>query len=206
MIQSELYVLGRLSQIRATLPATAEAEVFRLTFSAFPHHRRQPDELHARPHRALGDGALRSQAALPADPRRRPRRPRRRPDARSTTSSSIPSACRPPGSTLAEVTEALTKNNLVASTGLHEENHTLYLTVVDGRVRSIRDIEDFPVTVAGRHPVRVRDFARVERGPEPVFNDRHRRRPRGRAAQHPQPARRQHARHRQEPDATSWRT
>ncbi len=26
------------------------------------------------------------------------------------------------------------------------------------------------MTVAGRHPVRVRDFARVERGPEPVFN------------------------------------
>jgi multidrug efflux pump subunit AcrB len=36
MIQSELYVLGRLSQIRASLPATAEAEVYRVTFSNFP--------------------------------------------------------------------------------------------------------------------------------------------------------------------------
>ena len=74
------------------------------------------------------------------------------------------------GLTLTQVTDALNNNNFVASAGMHEENHTLYLTVVDGRLRSIPDIENFPVTVAGGHPVRVRDFARVERGPEPVFN------------------------------------
>src|SRR5580700_6797000 len=36
MKQSELYVLGRLSQIRNDLPATAVTEVERVTFSAFP--------------------------------------------------------------------------------------------------------------------------------------------------------------------------
>lgn len=36
MIQSELYVLGRLSEIRAALPAEASTTVWRLTFSAFP--------------------------------------------------------------------------------------------------------------------------------------------------------------------------
>src|SRR5260221_5627842 len=36
MIQSELYVNSRLAQIRSTLPATASATVWRLTFSAFP--------------------------------------------------------------------------------------------------------------------------------------------------------------------------
>src|SRR5436305_9920403 len=36
MVQSELYVLSRLSQIRSTLPATATTTVWRLTFSAFP--------------------------------------------------------------------------------------------------------------------------------------------------------------------------
>ena len=36
MIQSELYVLGRLAQIRSTLPATATTTTWRLTFSAFP--------------------------------------------------------------------------------------------------------------------------------------------------------------------------
>ncbi len=46
----------------------------------------------------------------------------------------------------------------------------LYLTVVDGRLRSIPDIENFTVTIVDGHPVLVRDFARVERGPEPVFN------------------------------------
>jgi CzcA family heavy metal efflux pump len=74
------------------------------------------------------------------------------------------------GLTLTQVTEALKKNNLVESTGLHEENHRLYLALVDGRVHSIKDIENFPVAVTGRHPVLVRDIARVERGPEPVFN------------------------------------
>ena len=36
MTQSELYVLGRLAQIRGELPATAETEIERVTFSAFP--------------------------------------------------------------------------------------------------------------------------------------------------------------------------
>jgi CzcA family heavy metal efflux pump len=53
---------------------------------------------------------------------------------------------------------------------LHEENHMLYLTVVDGRVRTIGDIENFVVQAASSHPLRIRDIAQVERGPEPVFN------------------------------------
>ena len=36
MVESELFVLSRLSQIRNALPATAEIQVHRLTFSAFP--------------------------------------------------------------------------------------------------------------------------------------------------------------------------
>src|SRR4030081_1129395 len=36
MIKSELYVNSRIAQIRSTLPATATATVWRLTFSAFP--------------------------------------------------------------------------------------------------------------------------------------------------------------------------
>ena len=40
--------------------------------------------------------------------------------------------------TLAQVTDALSKNNQITPTGMHEENHTLYLAVVDGRVHSIR--------------------------------------------------------------------
>ena len=36
MVESELYVLGRLAQIRSSLPSSAEFAVHRLTFSAFP--------------------------------------------------------------------------------------------------------------------------------------------------------------------------
>src|SRR3989449_6458917 len=36
MIQSELFVNSRLSQIRSALPATASTTVWRLTFSSFP--------------------------------------------------------------------------------------------------------------------------------------------------------------------------
>ena len=79
MMQSELYVLGRLSQIRSDAAGDRHSTtVWRLTFSAFPHHRREPHQSHARHHRALGNGALRSQAALSAHSRRGARGSRRR--------------------------------------------------------------------------------------------------------------------------------
>jgi CzcA family heavy metal efflux pump len=169
MIQSELYVLGRLSQIRATLPSTAEAEVYRVTFSNFPIIGVSLTS----PKRSLID--LWETARYELKPRflQIPGIARvdlvggRTPEYHIVVD---PIRLQAAGLTMAEVTEALNRNNLVTSTGLHEENRMLYLAVVDGRVRSIADIESFPVAVAGRHPVLVRDFARVVRGPEPVFN------------------------------------
>ncbi len=169
MIQSELYVLGRLSQIRATLPSTAEAEVYRVTFSNFPIIGVSLTS----PKRSLID--LWETARYELKPRflQIPGIARvdlvggRTPEYHIVVD---PIRLQAAGLTMAEVTEALNRNNLVTSTGLHEENRMLYLAVVDGRVHSIADIESFPVAVAGRHPVLVRDFARVVRGPEPVFN------------------------------------
>ncbi len=169
MIQSELYVLGRLSQIRGTLPSTAEAEVYRVTFSNFPiigvsliSPTRPLTELWEIARYNLKVRFLRipgvARVTLIGG---------RTPEFHIVVD---PIRLQAANLTLSQVTEALTKNNFVASTGLHEENHMLYLALVDGRVRSIKDIEDFTVKVAGGHPVRVRDFARVERGPEPVFN------------------------------------
>ena len=54
----------------------------------------------------------------------------------------------------------LPKNNSIAPTGMHEENHTLYLAVVDGRLRTIGDIENLIVADRGGHPVRIRDYRR----------------------------------------------
>jgi CzcA family heavy metal efflux pump len=169
MIQSELYVLSRLSQIRASLPSTVETSVFRLTFSAFPilgvsltSSARGITELWETARYNLKLRFLRIPGVARVD-----LVGGRTPEYHIVVDPLQLSAA---GLTLTQVTEALTNNNFVASAGMHEENHTLYLTVVDGRLHSIRDIEIFPVTVAGGHPLRVRDFARVERGPEPVFN------------------------------------
>jgi CzcA family heavy metal efflux pump len=169
MIQSELYVLSRLSQIRAGLPATVETSVFRLTFSAFPilgvsltSSARDITELWETARYQLKLRFLRIPGVARVDIVGG-----RTPEYHIVVD---PLRLNAAGLTLTQVTEALTNNNFVASTGMHEENFSLYLTVVDGRLRSARDIENFPVTVAGGHPIRVRDFAHVERGPEPVFN------------------------------------
>jgi CzcA family heavy metal efflux pump len=71
---------------------------------------------------------------------------------------------------LTDITTALEKNNLVAPAGFHSENYTIYLALVDSRVKGPQDIENFVVMMRDNQPVRIRDFARVERGPEPVFN------------------------------------
>ena len=169
MIQSELYVLGRLSQIRASLPATAEAEVYRVTFSNFPiigvsliSPRRDLTKLWEIARYELKPRFLQIPGIARVD-----LVGGRTPEYHIVVD---PLRLQAAGLTLTQVTEALNKNNLVASTGLHEENRLMYLAVVDGRVHSIKDIENFSITVAGRHPVLVRDFARVVRGPEPVFN------------------------------------
>ena len=70
---------------------------------------------------------------------------------------------------LADVSDALAKNNLVAPAGMMEENYHLYLTTVDGRVHSPADIGNVVITVNGGHPVHIQDVARVERGPEPTY-------------------------------------
>jgi CzcA family heavy metal efflux pump len=169
MIQSELYVLGRLSQIRASLPSTAEADVYRVTFSNFPiigvsltSPKRSLTELWEIARYKLKPQFLQIPGIARAD-----LMGGRTPEYHIIID---PIRLQAAGLTMADVTQALNTNNLVTSTGLHEENHLLYLVVVDGRVHSIEDIENFPVAVVNRHPVLVRDFAKVLRGPEPVFN------------------------------------
>ena len=169
MIQSELYVLSRLSQIRSTLPATAETTVYRLTFAAFPiigvsltSDTRDITELWETARYNLKLRFLRIPGVARVD-----LVGGRAPEYHVVVDPLLLGAT---GLSLQDVITALDANNLVASAGMHEENHTLYLTVVDGRVHSIREIEDFVVTTADGHPIRIRDFATVVRGPEPVFN------------------------------------
>jgi len=169
MIQSELYVNSRLSQIRSTLPATASSTVWRLTFSAFPiigvsliSPQRSITELWETARYELKPRFLRIPGVARVD-----LVGGRTPEYHVIVD---PLRLQAAGLSLAQVTDSLAKNNLLGPTGMHEENHTLYLAVVDGRVHSLEDIENLTVAVLGAHPVRIKDFARVERGPEPVFN------------------------------------
>jgi len=169
MIQSELYVLSRLSQIRSTLPVTASTSVFRLTFSAFPiigvsltSSKRDITELWETARYNLKLRFLRIPGVARVDIVGG-----RTPEYHVIVDPILLAAA---NLTLPQVTDALTKNSSIAPTGMNEENHTLYLTVVDSRLHTIEDIEDFTISVASGRPVRIKDFARVERGPEPVFN------------------------------------
>jgi multidrug efflux pump subunit AcrB len=169
MIQSELFANSRLAQIRSILPPTATASIWRLTFAAFPI-------IGVSLTSPTGDTTrLWEIARYDVKPRflQVPGIARvdlvggRTPEYHVIVDSLRLNAL---GLGLTQVTDALVKTNLVAPTGMHQEDQTLYLTVVDGRVHGIDEIENVTVAVLNGRPVRVKDFAQVRRAPEPVFN------------------------------------
>ena len=169
MIQSELYVNSRLAQIRSTLPATATAMVWRLTFSAFPiigvsltSPTRDITALWEMARYDIKPRFLRIPGVARVD----------LVGGRTPEYHVIVDPLRLAGAqlSLAQVTDALINTNLVSPTGMHEENHTLYLTVVDGRVHDIAEIENLTVD-DGERPSRPHEGFRARRTrPEPVFN------------------------------------
>ncbi len=169
MTEAEQYVLGRLSQIRSTLPAAAQLQVHRLTFSAFPilgisltSDTRQPTDLwetarydiYPRFLRIKGVARIKlvggrvPEYQVVVDPAKL--------DANQLT--------------FAQVTQALADTNLFISAGMHEENYQLYLTTVDNRLRSQREIEEVILAWVNQAPVRIRDVATVQLGSAPQFN------------------------------------
>ena len=183
MVQAELYVQGRLAVVQKTLPPTASSAVWRLTFAAFP----VVGLSLTGPNYALTE--LWETARYTLQPRllRIPGVARtgivggRAPEYHVIVD---PLRLQAVNLSLSQVSDALVRNNLIAPTGMLEEDYKLYLTVVDGRVHTIEDIENLTVSVPGNplvpgviqplattgHPIRIRDFARVERTQEPVFN------------------------------------
>ena len=169
MTEAEQYVLGRLSQIRSTLPPAATAQVHRLTFSAFPilgisltSDTREPTDLWETARYDIYPRFLRIQGVariklvggrvpefhVVVDP------------ARLDTNQL----------SFSQVTKALADTNLFTSAGMHEENYQLYLTTVDNRLRSQKEIEDVILAWVNQAPIRVRDVATVQRGSAPQFN------------------------------------
>ncbi len=169
MVQAELYVLGRLAQIRSTLPPTAEFEVHRLTFSAFPilgisltSGTRSITELWETARYELYPRFLR----IPGVARIKlvgGRRPEYHvvvdPDKLAAYKLSID-----------RVREVLGDSNQYTPTGMHEENHQLYLGIVDSRVRDPAKISDLVLAWREGGPVRVKDVASVRKGEAPQFN------------------------------------
>lgn len=169
MVQSELFVLNRLSQLKSQLPATAEATVWRLTFNAFPimgvsltSPHRDPTELWEIARYQLKPRFLTIPGVGRVD-----LVGGREPEYHVVVD---PVKMAEMNLTFDDVTSSLETNNLLAPAGMHSENYTLYLTLVDGRVRNLTDLENQVLSIRDGQPIRIRDIAKVERGPEPVFN------------------------------------
>jgi len=170
MQRSELYVLGRLAEIRAELPASASTEEERVTFSAFPvfgisltSSNRNIMDLWETGTYTLKPRLLQIPGVAKVE----------------LLGGKVPefhvivdpTKLQAAHLDLAAVSSALTKNNLFAAAGMIQENYHLYLTTVDGRVRSEDDIGNVVIAVHNNHPVLVKDVARIERGPEPAYTD-----------------------------------
>ncbi len=168
MQRSELYVLGRLAEIRGDLPPSASTEVERVTFSAFPiigisltSSNRNIMDLWETGNYTLKPRFLQIPGVAKVE----------------LTGGYVPefhvivdpAKLQATHLDLAAVSTALTRNNLVAAAGMIQENYHLYLTTVDGRVRSEEDIGNVVIAVHNNHPVLVKDVARIERGPEPSY-------------------------------------
>lgn len=168
MQQSELYVLGRLSEIRGDLPSSATTEIERLTFSAFPiigisltSTNRDIMDLWETANYKLKPVFLQIPGIAKID----------------LVGGHVPEfhvivdplKLQAAHLDLQNVSDALKKNNLIAPAGMMEEKYHLYLTTVDGRVHSMDDIGNVVVAMQGNHPVLVKDVARIERGPAPAY-------------------------------------
>ncbi len=169
MNRSELYVLGRLAQIRGELPTTVKTNVLRLTFSAFPiigvsltSDRHDITWLWEKARYELKPRFLRIPGVARVD-----LVGGRRPEFQVLID---PLKLASFGISSQEIVAALERGNIVMPAGMHEEHHTLYLAVVDGRVYTPEEIANLSVRVKQNHTLRIRDFSRVARGPEPVFN------------------------------------
>ncbi len=169
MPQAELYVLGRLAEIRSTLPVTATTQVHRLTFTAFPiigisltSTSRSPTDLWETARYDIYPRFLRipgvARVSLVGG---------RIPEFHVVVD---PARVKAHQMTLVEVDKALAETNQFTPAGMQEENYQLYLVVVDDRLRTQQDIENAVVGWSGSSPVRIRDIGVVERGPAPAFN------------------------------------
>jgi CzcA family heavy metal efflux pump len=161
-------VQGRISQVTPSLPPTCRFYINRLTFSVFPmvgfsitSRQHSITELYNLAYYQIAPRLYRLPGV--AETRIVGGRPE---EFHIVVSPEQLNAYRFP---LSKVTEAVRRNNIRTSAGMLQENYKLYLTTVDGLVKSKSEIEDIVVDVVNGTPVRVRDLAVVEPGEKPIY-------------------------------------
>lgn len=162
-------VQGRIAQITPSLPPGCRFYINRLTFSVFPMlgfsitspTRSQADlwdlayyKLAPRMYRVAGVAETRIVGGRPpeyhilVDPRK-------------LNGFGMP---------LTRVVDGVRSSNLIAASGMVQENYHLYLTTVTGLIRDKQQIEDLVIDVVRGNPVLVKDIARVVPGERPIYN------------------------------------
>lgn len=169
VLQSLQLVQARLSQLSSSLPPTAEIRnVDRLTFAVFPvagfslvSETRDPASL-----RDIGNFTIKPRLArLPgvADVSVAGGKNR---EYHITVD---PDRLNAHGVSLQQVADAVRNSNIVASSGLIEENHQLELTLVSGQATTPAELDAIVVAVVNNAPVTVADVATVGNGVEPEY-------------------------------------
>jgi CzcA family heavy metal efflux pump len=162
-------VQGRISQITPSLPPTCRFYINRLTFSVFPmvgfsitSPRHSITDLYNLAYYQIAPRLYRLPGV--AEARIVGGRPE---EFHIVVQPEQLNAYRFP---LSKVVDAVRRNNIRTAAGMLQENYKLYLTTVDGLVKSKSQIEDIVVEVVNGTPVRIRDLAVVEPGEKPLYN------------------------------------
>jgi len=169
MFQTLQYVNAAISRVQPELPATAKIEAHRLTFAAFP----------VIGYSLTSDSMPQTKLWEMATYEMKPRLNRlegvstvivqggQEPEFHITPD---PAKLLAAGVTVSDILDAVRRTNLVDSPGLLERNHQLYLSLVNGQVRTPEEIANAVVknTPAGI-PVRIGDISTVAPGVKPVY-------------------------------------
>jgi multidrug efflux pump subunit AcrB len=167
MITAELFVLNRVAT--ADLPPTSSAHVERLTFSSFPilgislvSDTRTLDELWQMAEYEIKPRLLRipgvARIKLVGG------------DVPEYHVAVDPQKLAAHRLTLSQVAAAVAASNTFTPAGMHEEDHQLYLNVIDGRAGGLDDLAAIPVVWEDTRPITVGEVATVQQGVEPRFN------------------------------------
>jgi multidrug efflux pump subunit AcrB len=169
MFQTLQYVNAAISRVQPELPSTAKIEAHRMTFAAFPiiayslTSDTMPQtklwematyEMKPRLNRLEGVSTVIIQGG-------------QEPEFYVTPD---PAKLLSAGVTVSDILDAVRRTNLIDSPGLLERNHQLYLSLVNGQVRTPEEIANAVIksTPAGI-PVRIGDIASVAPGVKPVY-------------------------------------